>query len=324
MPKVRKARKNVKSSIVKVQANKKPIICHMITMKNMQVMGDISRQIYDLSYGDHIFCNIDNVPPKADIYLLECFINKHQKYIDFKKPYPDSKVISLIHSSCTCMPAKCSDKIITLTHGWQRVLKAKIGKDSVVIPAGIDTEIYNYPINYEGKTFGRITRWTGGKIHPEWNDFMKSILILHPDSRAIIISNNARKINAKRVLYIDDIKIHEHDKKARALSQMAVFADMHHTFQETFSLCLLEAMAAGCAYILYSTSPQPSMFEILGDAGIICLTVQEFKKKFVQLLLDTDMKREYGTRARNKAKLYSIDKMIQGYNRVFKGVLGEK
>jgi glycosyltransferase involved in cell wall biosynthesis len=299
---------------------KVPTICHMITMSNMSVMGDISRQVYSLSWGNHIFCNINKKPPKADIYLLECFINGAQQYMQFQKPNPNAKVISLIHSSGRCLPARCSDRVITLTAGWQSVLR-KRGYDSIVIPAGIDIKKYNKKINYGSKIFGRITRWSSGKVHPNWNNVVKKVLSLHRDAKCIMITKTNNKIQNKRVMYVENIKINDHQKKINTLSQMCVHADMHNTFQETFSLCLLEAMASGLACIMYSKAPQPSMIEILSDAGIICLNEQDFTRQLVRLLQDTEMKREYGMKAKQRACNYTIEKMIGKYNKTFKGIL---
>ena len=312
--------KKRKENTQKIIVNQNPTICHMITMSDINQMGDISRQIYDLSYGNHIYCNINNPPPKADIYLLECFINGYEKYVNFQKPYANSKVISIIHSSGTCQPAKCSDQVVSLTYGWQEVLKRK-GITSIAIPAGIDISKYNKDIDYNKKYFGRITRWSSGKVHFNFNKIVQDILNKYNDSKCFIISNNARKINHERIQYIENIQIDEHDKKVNALSQFCVFADYHNTFQETFSLGLLEHMASGHACILYSVAPQPSMWEILGDNGIICNSEQMFIQKLNDLLLDYDMKKDYGEKAKLKAKTYSINRMINSYDQLFKNVL---
>lgn len=322
LPNIKKTRKikpegnNIDIGEIK---GRQPVICHMITMPKMIQMGDISRQVFTKTLGKHIFCKIDDNPPPADLYILECFINKSEKYVNFNKP-KNSKVISIIHSSSKCLPAKCSDRVISLTYGWQKVLLNK-GIKSIVIPAGININLYNKKIDYSKKNFGRITRWSNGKVHPNWNKLMINILDLYKDSKAFIISNNARKIEHKRVNYIEGIKINEIKKKVDVLSSFCVFADMHNTFQETFSLCLLEHMASGHACILFSVAPQPSMMEILDDCGIICFNENDFKNKLVKLLIDTEWKKELGEKAKIKAKMYSIDRMIESYNIMFKNLL---
>ena len=297
-------------------------ICHIINMENMDVMGDISRQVFTQSTGKHIFSNINKTThPDADIYLLECFINGADKFIHFQKPR-GSKVISLIHSSSTCLPALCSDKIITLTDAWQKILLKK-GFKTEVIPAGIDTGIYDREINYKLKTFGRITRNSPGKIHPRFIDAAKSALNAHPDAKMIFYTDNTRAtppLIHERAQYITNIKIHEHEKKAEALGKLTIFADAHNTFQETFSLCLLEAMAAGLCIILHAPN-NPAMIEVLGGTGITVENMTDFQNELINTLPDTEKKREYGQKARERAKLYTIEKMIEKYNRIFQDVM---
>jgi glycosyltransferase involved in cell wall biosynthesis len=305
----------------KIQVERIPTICHVISMQNMNVMGDISRQVFNQSYGKHIFANINGQIPHADIYLLECFINGSQKYRNFKKPNPNSKIISLIHSSGSCLPSVYSDKIITITNAWQKVLEKKRVK-SVVIPAAIDISLYNHEINYSNKVFGRISRYSPGKVHPHWNQACLNILTKVEDSKCIFFTGNTRRLLVHPRFILDStIKINEHEKKAKKLAQLNIYADMHNRFVETFSLCLLEAMATGLACVMYSDIAQPAMREVLGNAGIWCENEAQFQKHIIDLLLDSEKNREYGQKAKERAKNYSIDKMIEKYDKLFKEVL---
>jgi glycosyltransferase involved in cell wall biosynthesis len=306
----------------KVKVQKKVMeICHIIAMKDMSEMGDISRQVYNLGKGRHTFCNIENKPPKADIYLLECFINKSKKFVNFQKPYPNSKVISIIHSSSVCMPATISDKVVTLTKAWQQVIQRK-KFPSVVIPAGIDINNYRYIVDYSKKTFGRITRYSPGKVHPQFNQVALNILKRYPNSKCIVYSNKSPKwLKHDRFIVDNSIKIYEHEKKAQKLSQLTIFADAHNTFQETFSLALLEAMAAGLCCVMYSKNPNPAMKEVLGNTGIWCNSIEEFQRKIIELLPYAQVKKEWGKKAKNRAFNYSIDNMIRKYNQLFEEVL---
>jgi glycosyltransferase involved in cell wall biosynthesis len=316
-----------KSKIVKKKQHikvkgREATICHVITMPEMSKMGDISRQVYNYTKGRHISHNINNPNlPKADIYLLECFINGAEKYINFKKP-AGSKVVSIVHSSSSCSPAKCSDKVITLTNSWKEIVKRKNGFDSVVIPAGIDITKYKYPIDYTKKTFGRITRWSKGKVHPNWITMAISILESIPDSECYMITKPPQSVRThNRLNFITDIEINQHIRKAKAMSNFGIYADMHNTFVETFSLCLLEAMAAGQAVVLFSRAPQPSMVEIISNYGFICKSPEEFRKTILELLSNVDKKMEYGKKARFRARQFSVNRMIEEYNKVFTEVL---
>jgi glycosyltransferase involved in cell wall biosynthesis len=300
---------------------KQATICHVIKMNDMESMGDISRQVYNQSYGNHIYCRLGDRLPKADIYLLECFINGWNDFYHFQKPL-GSKVVSLIHSSGNCQPAKCSDQVITITDSWREVVKRKFRTDSTVIHAGIDTSIYTELPDYTKKSFGRITRYSRGKVHPEFNNVCKNILAHDEENYGILFtSNNPAILKHERLIIDDTIKINEHEKKANKLKELTIFADMHNTFVETFSLCLLEAMAAGLCIVLYSEVPQPAMREILGNTGILCKSVGQFEGIIKELLPDADRKKEFGLKARERAKEFTVDKMIKKYDRVFKGLL---
>jgi glycosyltransferase involved in cell wall biosynthesis len=303
----------------KIQINRPFIVCHMIAMQDMTVMGDISRQVFERSDGKHIFCNINNPPPFADIYFLECFINQSKKFINFQRPYPKAKIISLIHSSSSCAPSRQSNQVIVLTNYWKKIYQKK-GESLIVIPAAIDLKKYK-EMDYNQKTFGRITRWSPGKVHPEWNIVIKNVLDKVKDSKCIMLSDKERYGNHPRLIVDNSIKIYEHEKKAEKLSQISIYADMHNTFVETFSLCLLEAMAAGMTIVLYSKAPQGSMIEVLNGNGFVCNNPVQFEKKIVELLNNIELKKEMGQKAKERAKFYSIKKMINSYNRLFREVL---
>jgi glycosyltransferase involved in cell wall biosynthesis len=299
---------------------KKPIICHVIGMKHINEMNDNSRHIFYKSYGEHIFCHIDDKPPKADIYFLECFIKDWEKFYNFKKPYSSSKIISFIHSSSTCKPSKYSDKIVVLTETWKEKLK-KDGHESIVINNGIDLSLYKYGIDYSNKNFGRITRYSNKKVHPKFKKIALQVLKKIKDSKCLIFCDNFPTTTHKRFIIDDSIKIHEHEKKAQKLAQLSLYTDMHYTFIEVFPMGLLEAMAAGLCCLMYSHRKQPSMKEVLGAAGIWCKTVKGYQKKLVELLNDSEQKKEYGLKAKERARFFTIEKMIEKYNILFKEVL---
>jgi glycosyltransferase involved in cell wall biosynthesis len=79
-------------------------------------------------------------------------------------------------------------------------------------------------------------------------------------------------------------------------------------------------MAAGLCIILYSKAPQPSMTEVIGNAGIICKTQQGFENKIIEMLENPDKKKEWGLKAKTRAKEYTIEKMIAKYNKLFKEI----
>jgi glycosyltransferase involved in cell wall biosynthesis len=291
----------------KERAPKEKVICHVTNFEDINRMNELSRQIFSLTEGKHIRAHIDNKLPDADIYLLECILRDRQKFVHFK-PHM-GKLISLIHSRNVF--SKYSDKCVVLTKSQ------KIGND-VVIPCAIDMKYYQHEIDYNNKVFGRITPYSTGKVHPKFNEVANNIMRKVKDSKCLMISNNVRNRKDPNIEYIEDIGRHENKKKAKALSRISIFADMHNTYLETFSISLLEAMASGHAIVLYSKIPQDAMTEVLGDAGIICKTIQEFEEKVIYLLENPKVKKGYGLKAKERARLYSIENLVKKWNLLFK------
>lgn len=310
--------KDIKIKKKRIEIKQEPIICHIGTMMNIDQMGTISREVFYKTNGKHIYTNLDAKYPKADIYLLECFLNGADKYRNFKRPYKNSKVISLIHSCGRCLPSIDTDEIVTITYTWKGIMQQN-GYDSKMIYAGIEPQIYNKRKNYKNKTFGRITRYSRGKVHPEWINIVNRILDEQKDSECHIISSNYPDINRDRLHIYRDIKINEEEKKAKYLAKINIFADAHNTFKETFSLCLLEAMASGCMIILLKG--QEAMEEIIGNAGLICYNIEEFENIIKRSLLDSELMKEMGKKAKKRAKEFTIERMIFKWNQLFKGIL---
>jgi hypothetical protein len=302
----------------KIEISRDPVICHVGTMQNIDQMGTISRTVYNETIGKHIYTNIESDKiPNADIYLLECFINGAKRYEEFKAQN-NGKIISLIHSSSSCRPSIYSDQVVNISYTWKGIWQSR-GIDSRMIYAGIDTKLYDCKKDYTKKTFGRITRYSRGKVHPEWNNIIGRVLDKYKDSRCYMISNNYPEINQKRLNIIRDIKINEEERKAKYLAKINLFADAHNTFKETFSLCLLEAMASGCAIVLLRG--QNAMEEILGNSGYICTTIKEFEDTIIKLLPDSEKMRELGLLAKSRAKDFETKTMIKKWNQLFKDML---
>ena len=305
-------------------------ICHVITLPDMSKMGEISRIIYNETIGEHFFCSLyDENPPKADIYILECFKNqRHFPNQILWKPPKGSKLVSLIHSSEPCMPSKYSDEVVTITNAWKNRLKELYDIDSTMIHGGIDLEKYkNVKINYKNKIFGKITRPELGKYYPGWNNFISDLLDNNNFITCRIVSNNYKSIpwvDHDRAIYIEGVSINEYSKKIDQLSRLSVYTECHNdsgiAFIDTFCIAVLEAMACGLPIIIYKGLQDP-IAEVIGDAGIICDSFAEYKARLLSLLLDTDLKEYYGLKARERSRFFSKEKMINKWNVLFNEVL---
>jgi glycosyltransferase involved in cell wall biosynthesis len=57
---------------------------------------------------------------------------------------------------------------------------------------------------------------------------------------------------------------------------------------------------------------------VIGDAGIICKTEKEFEDTIVRLLNNPEEKKEWGSKARLRAEEFTVTKMIDKYDKIFK------
>lgn len=303
-------------------------ICHVITMKHMAEMGVITQYIHDDCIGEHIWCNLYDKPPKADIYILHCFKNQlhFPNFILWKKP-KGSKVISLIHSSEPCMPAKCSDIIVTITKAWQSRLKNLYNIDSEMIYGGIDLELFkDVKIDYSKKVFGKITRPEIGKYHKNWDSIVENILNKNEDAECRIISNGYNKLNYlnhPRMKWIEGIGIGDYNKKIKELSKLSVYTECHNdggiAFIDTFCISMLEAMACGLPIVLYKGLQEP-MAEVLGNAGIICDDINKYLVRLDDILNCENDKIVLGNMAKQRAQRFGKEKMIESWNKLLGGI----
>jgi glycosyltransferase involved in cell wall biosynthesis len=285
-------------------------ICHIGVMPTINDMGSITRDIYNFCEGNHTYIqlsdNVKNDIPKADIYILHCFKNSYELYRDMKL---DGKVISIIHSTDPCCPNIYSNKIITISEWCQRQYP-----ESTMIYAGVKNYQYNYPIDYEKNNICRFTRNVPEKIHPESHKIICEILDKHKDVSYNLFTNNEdNKTEHERFNYKTHIKINMETERAYELSQNQIFAIANDTFIDTFSLALLEAMSAGLAIVLLNNG-QDAMAEILGDAGIIVNTIEEWKEAIESLIGNTALKIKYGQMAKERAQQFSSQDMVNKYN----------
>jgi len=311
----------------KISVLQKPTICHIIGMNDMDSMGDISRHVYNMEYGNHIYSNINNPEhPRADIYLVESFLRNFEKYKNFEKPNPNAKVISLIHTCKPCTYADNSDVVVFLTEAWKSLFDYSKIKKSVVIPGAIDNNLFGNPEpDYSLHTFGRITRSGAAKIHPEYYSMVNNILEKDKLAKCIMITDNPDKIKHiehDRLEFDKSIKINESEKKANRLRDLSLYIHAHNGFTEIFSMGILEAMSTGLCVIV--NEKQDSMKEQLGGTGIFCNSIKDMENKILELLPDTDRKKEYGQKARQRAKEFTIERMQRSYENLFKEVLNDR
>ena len=292
-----------------------PKIVHYSFSNDINVHADITRNIIKECYGNHILLDKKQAIPKADLYILEHF----QSINHFVANFPHkNKAIDIVHT-VNCIPTNDFRKIIALTNAWKRYLKQHLVKDCEMIHVGIDLDEYKdtWP-DYDKKVFGRITRWSPGKIHPKWNGMVNHILDTNPDSKCLFYTElksvkQRIPLTHHRMIYDKTCKIHMF--KGDFLKNMSIYVHANGSFVDTFSHGTLEAMATGLPVIILN-SKVGAVKEVAGDAGIICDNLEQLKTTIINLLHDKDLRIEYGKKSKERAAFFTKEKMINKFNKV--------
>lgn len=323
-------------------------ICHIGNLP-LEQMGDITREIFNRCEGEHVYYHLKKIPPylpgrnpfnrppkpkmikydeipKSDIYLLHCFKNMYDYFKIFKHPEGRGKIVSLIHSTFPCQPSLHSDSVVTISRAAEKHLEITTNQKSTMIQGAIDLDPFlQVQPDYEFPVVGKISRFEPGKYHDQ---YFNALLWLHDkygNSVRIIQHDNFPEIEKYFCPKTMDhtAVIGKPETRAAALRKLSIYADAHDTgqdrFEETFCVSLLEAMASGLPCVILGHG-QPAMVEVLGDGGIVVDNIYEFYKALETLINSPALCREWGLRARERAKSFSLDKMINEYNELFRGL----
>lgn len=316
-------------------------ICHIGNLPLKQ-MGDITREIFNRCEGEHVYWNqmvgakravFGNIflykacpIPDADIYFLHCFKEDSIYYRDFKWNKDKSKIVSLIHSTFPCQPSLHSDSVVTISRAAEKHLELTTNQKSTMIQGAIDLDPFlQVEPDYEFPVVGKISRFEPGKYHDQYFNVLLWLHDKYGNSVRIIQHDNFPEIERYFCPKTMDhtAVIGEPETRAAALRKLSIYADAHDTgpdrFEETFCVSLLEAMASGLPCVILGQG-QPAMVEVLGDGGIVVDNIYEFYKALELLINSPALCRAWGLKARERAKRFNLDKMINEYNELFKGL----
>jgi glycosyltransferase involved in cell wall biosynthesis len=304
---------------VKIKSNQ-PKIVHLSFTNKIDKMGDISREIISNCYGRHSLHNIKTGKiPAADLYIFEHFLSTDMESKKF--PYKH-KAIDLIHT-VHCIPTQGYKKKVVITRAWQNRL-SKYGKNCVLIKGGIDLKPYeNIKVDYSRQVFGRITRWSPGKIPPDWNRIVTEILDIIPKSECLfyvdfVATGNRKPLKHPRMIYDETVKINMF--KGDYLKNMSLYVHANGTFKETMSHAVIEAMATGLP-VIYKSEGTGVLKEVTGSAGIACKTMQQVKIAIIEMLRNEDMRIEFGKRAKQQARKWNVENTIIKWNSLIRECL---
>lgn len=311
--------KDVKRKIdeTKIKITQEPKIVHVSFTDDINKHADVTRHIMSECIGSHILISQDRPLPDADLYVLEHFQSTDNYVKKFKHK---NKAIDIVHT-VNGYPDNTFRKIMVFTEAWKKhLMECRINPALInVIPIGINIEEYKdcFP-DYTKKVFGRITRWSPGKIHPKWNDLALDLLTKHKDASMLIYTQldqgGLRKpLQHERATYDKSCQINMF--KGQFLKNMSIYVHANGSFIDTFSHGVLEAMASGLPVIALDDKIG-AVKEVLGGAGIICDSIEKVKSQIDVLLSDESLRHNLGMISKSRSKLFTKEKMVNEFNRL--------
>jgi glycosyltransferase involved in cell wall biosynthesis len=114
------------------------------------------------------------------------------------------------------------------------------------------------------------------------------------------------------------LKGHVTDAELRYYNRNATLA-FFPSLYEGFGLPIVEAMGEGTPVL---TSNISSMPEIVGDSGILCnpYDINDMSEKIQSALSNPDLLKEFGARAKNRARCFSWDRAEKQYEKIFRSL----
>jgi rhamnosyl/mannosyltransferase len=223
------------------------------------------------------------------------------------------------------MMASIADHVVVTTQSYSNRLSRFVNSNKLsVVPWGVDFTRFQAPVTKEGP----FTVVYLGQIRP-----YKGLPVLLDAARGLsnvqiwVIGSGhfekeckaqARRNGLKNVTFwgkVDDQQVVKLLKKAHAIVLPSV------TRSEAFGIALLEGMAAGMVPV---ASYLPGVADLIGNEGITypAGNPDALHSVLARLRDDPYLRTQLATVAQSKAQLYSWERSIFGYERVFSSLLG--
>lgn len=304
----------IKKPIVEV-LGREPVIAHLSFSPRVEEHADITRGIIERCYGRHSIYKFTEIP-NADLYILEHFISTRDVIAKFPHKM---KAINLVHSM-NCFHAGPFLSTIALTNTWAARLKEK-GVKAKVIYGGIDLDEYTDRPDYDKAVFGRITRWSPGKIPPWWGELSVKLLNQNKNASCLIFADFVHKrptpVRHQRIIYDSSVKIC--DNKNPHLAKLSIYVHANGSFRETMSHAVIEAMATGLPIVyLYEGGV---IQEVVREAGIKCRNKDELERELNALIQNPGLREALGKRSIERAKQFHINETVKKFDEEIKRCL---
>jgi glycosyltransferase involved in cell wall biosynthesis len=275
------------------------------------------------------------VPTFSDVFLLmglqglgkdrPALVYTHHAPIDL--PHFAVRPLTNIYNLTQELLARLADHVVVSTPSYRKRLSRFVPSEKLsIVPWGVDYEKYYSPIQRNGRFtvvyFGQIRPYKGLPVLLNAVDGIE-------DTRLWVIGNghSAEKYQQLAAnLDLKDYKFWGHvpDEKAIELLQKAHALVLPSiTRSEAFGIVLLEGMAAGLVPV---ASHLPGVADVVGSEG---LTFPAGDSKALQSILkrlrdETAYRQHLAGLAQAKVALYSWERVVYGYERIYRNLLKEQ
>ena len=214
------------------------------------------------------------------------------------------------------LSARLDDRTVAVSEAVARFAKDVCGaRDVTVVPNGVDLAPFR-DARPADDLAGR-PKLVGALLRA-W----PHVLARHPDASLAIAGEGASRGDIERLvrrLGVErSVSLHGHRQDVpRFLSALEVFCMPSRW--EGFGLALVEALACGKPSVVSNVDSLP---EVLGDAGLLVPTEDPdaLGRAIVGLLDDAGERSALSARARARAEVFSVDKMVTAYERLYEEV----
>jgi glycosyltransferase involved in cell wall biosynthesis len=240
-----------------------------------------------------------------------------------RKVYGRAKLVLVSHNN-DCTPPGYQMYISVSKHNaqFQRYVNRET-QNHRVIYNGIDLEKFNVPKHTTpGRfTIGRISALPKFKVPHDYVGFLKSFDI--PNVLHKIVGDGERRghlIRETRHQGVQDKFDFPGEIPNEQIPEMLATFDMvlYVTEKsEAFSLAILEAMASGLPIVTQNMGGMPEQI-VHGKCGFLASSRRELKHYCEMLANDPQLLKDMSVGAKERSKVFSVQKMGQEYDKLFK------
>lgn len=223
------------------------------------------------------------------------------------------------------LTARLDDRTVAVSDAVARFARAECGANGVlVVPNGLDLAPFRVlnGVAESAKVVGALGRLDPQKGHDTLIRAWPRVLEKHPDASLVIAGEGLLRQDLERLVarlgLERSVALQGHRSDVpRFLASLAVFSMPSRW--EGFGLALVEALAAGKPCV---ASDVDSLPEVLGCAGVLVPKddPDALASAIVGLLDDPARRAELSLRARARAERFSIEKMVEAYEKLYEEV----